>query len=73
MLKGVNTLNMLNMLKGVNRRVREGRSELMSELMCELMRSSGGNMSKEVGAAIKDGVVYRSVKRDRSKEIGTLF
>ena len=69
MLKGVNTLNMLNMLKGVNRRVMEGRSELMSELM----RSSGGNMSKEVGAAIKDGAIFRSVKRDRSKEIGTLF
>ena len=61
MLKGVNTLNMLkgvntlNMLKGVNRRVREGRSERMSELM----RSSGGNMSKEVGAAIKDGGYFQ--------------
>ena len=36
----------------------------MRGLMSERMRSSGGNMSKEVGALVSDGAVSRSVKRD---------
>ena len=64
-LKGVSR-RVRGLYEGVSRRVREGGNrrvrEGMSELMSERMRSSGGNMSKEVGAAIKGGAVYRSVK-----------